>query len=120
MYFSNGHRYPSKVPGRKPIILRFTSLDHRELVLSNAYKYAGKKKRILVDLPAEMKQKSSRPAKKAYKIRTKEEKQTRIRDKGLDVFLEVQKDKLRHGRKGCIRRKYKLLHIMLLERLTKR
>ena len=93
MYFSNGHRFPSKAPGPKPIILRFTSFEDRELVLSNAHKYAGKKKRVLVDLPAEMKQERSRIAKKAFEIRRQEEKQTRIKDKGLDIYLEVRKDK---------------------------
>ena len=30
MYFSNGHRFPSKAPGPKAIILRFTSFEDRE------------------------------------------------------------------------------------------
>lgn len=92
MYFSNGHRFPSKAPGTKPIILRFTSFEDRELVLSSAHQYAGKKKRVLVDLPAEMQQERSRLSKKAFEIRKKEEKQSRIKDKGLDVFHEVSKD----------------------------
>lgn len=62
------------------------------MVLSNASNYAGKRKRVLVDWPAEMKQERSRLAKKAYDIRKSEEIQTQIRDKGLDVFLEVRKD----------------------------
>lgn len=102
MYFTNGHRIPSKAVGPKPIILRFSSFEDRELVLSNASNYAGKRKRVLVDWPAEMKQERSRLAKKAYDIRKSEEIQTRIRDKGLDVFLEVRKDNNERWQKRAV------------------
>ena len=46
---------PSKNPGPKPIILRVTSFEDRELVLSKECLYAGMKKRVLGDLPEEMK-----------------------------------------------------------------
>ena len=55
MRFTNGHRIPSKGPGPKPIILRFTSHDDLNLVLSNSYRLADTKKRILIELPLEMK-----------------------------------------------------------------
>lgn len=90
IYFSNDHRIPSKSQGPRPVILRFTSYDDKELVLSKAYKYAGSKRRVLVDLPEDMKKERGRLARKAYEIRQKEEMQTRIKDKGLDVYLEVR------------------------------
>ena len=43
IYFSNGHRIPSKSQDPRPAILRFTSYGDKELVLSKAYKYAGSK-----------------------------------------------------------------------------
>ena len=92
MRFTNGHRIPSKGPGPKPIIFRFTSHDDLNLVLSNSYRLAGTKKRILIDLPLEMKQKRARLAKETFNIRRNEEKQTRILVRGLDVFLQVRND----------------------------
>lgn len=92
MYFAAGHRVPTKAAGPKPIIIRCTSLEDRELILSNSKYYGAKKKRVVVDLPKEMKEERSRLVKKAYEIRQKEDKQTRIRDKGLNVFLEVRND----------------------------
>ena len=92
MRFTNGHRIPSKGPGPKPIILRFTSLDDLNLVISNSYRLAGTKKRILIELPLEMKQERARLAKETFNIRRNEEKQTRILVRGLDVFLQVRND----------------------------
>lgn len=92
MYFAHGHRLPSKSPGPKPIILRFTSYGDRDLVLSNAYKLGGSRRRIIADWPVQMKNERGRLAKVAFKIRKEEKLQTRIKDKGLDVFLEVRKD----------------------------
>lgn len=94
MYFSHGHRMPTEVSdGPKPIILRFASFGDRDLVLSLSYKLAGSKRRILADLPVFMKKERGRLAKVAYNIRQSEKMQTRIRDKGLAVFLEVRKNK---------------------------
>ena len=90
MYFAAGHRVPTKAPGPKPIIIRCTSLEDRELILSESKHYGGMEKRVVVDLPQDMKEERSRLAKKAYEIRRTEGKQTRIRDKGLDVILEVR------------------------------
>ena len=92
MYFVNGHRIPSKSPGQKPIILRFTSFEDRELILSQASKYVGSRRRVLVDLPEDMKKERDRLAKKAFEIRKNEKKHTRIRGKGLNVWLEVRND----------------------------
>ena len=47
IYFANGHRMSSKNPGPTPIILRFTSFEDRELVLSKSYQYGGMRKRVL-------------------------------------------------------------------------
>lgn len=94
MYFAHGHRIPSeRNEGPKPIIIRFCSYQDRELVLSRAYKLAGSRRRILSDLPVDMKKERGRLAKAAYDIRQNEKLQTRIRDKGLDVFLEVRKSR---------------------------
>lgn len=91
MYFAHGHRLPSRGQGPKPIILRFISFEDRELVLSNARKLAGSRRRILVDLPEPMKIERNRLAKRAYDFRKKDQLQTRIRDKGLEVFIETRK-----------------------------
>lgn len=92
MNFAHGHRLPSKSPGPKPIILRFTNYGDRDLVLSNAYKLGGSRRRIIADWPVQMKNERGRLAKVAYKIRKEEKMQTRIKDKGLEVYLEVRKD----------------------------
>lgn len=94
MYFAHGHRMPTeRNEGPKPIIVRFCSYQDRELVLSQAYKLAGSRRRILSDLPVDMKKERGRLARIAYNIRQNEKLQTRIRDKGLNVFLEVRKDR---------------------------
>lgn len=92
MFIVHGHRIPSKSPGPKPIIMRFGRYQDRELVLSNAYKLAGSKRRIIADWPVQMKNERGRLSKIAYKIRKEENMQTRIKDKGLSVFLEVRED----------------------------
>lgn len=92
MYFVHSHRMPSKSPGPKPIILRFCQYQDRDLVLSKSYKLAGSKRRIISDLPVIMKAERARLAKIAYKVRKDEKLKTRIKDKGLDVYLEVRKD----------------------------
>lgn len=51
---------------------------------------AGKKKRVLTDLLENMKKERNRLAKKAYEIMHLEDLNTRIRDKGLDMILEVK------------------------------
>lgn len=92
MYFAAGHRVPTKAAGPNPIIIRCTSLEDKELILSASKSYGGMKKRVVVDLPKTMKEQRSTLAKKAYEIRHSENKQTRIRDKGLEMFLEVRND----------------------------
>ena len=79
--------------GPNPVILRFSSFDDRELVLSHAKNLLNTGKRILVDLPTKMKIERNRIANIAYKVRKEEELQTRIKDKGLDLYLEVRKDR---------------------------
>ena len=93
IHFVNGHRYPTKSNGPNPIILRFSCFDDREVVLSHAKHLLKTGKRILTDLPVPMKLKRDRIAKKAFKIRKEEKLQTRIKDKGLDLYLEVRKTK---------------------------
>ena len=95
IHFVNGHtcRYPTKSTGPNPIILRFSCWDDRELVLSQAKNLLNTRKRILTDLPVPMKLERDRLAKAAFKIRKENGLQTRIRDKGLDLYLEVRKDK---------------------------
>ena len=94
MYFAAGHRVPTKAAGPKPIIIRCTSLENRELILSESKNYGGMKKRVVVDLTKNMKEQRSALAQKAYEIRHSENKQTRIKDKGLEVFLEVRNNDL--------------------------
>ena len=93
IHFVNGHRYPTKNKGPNPVILRFSSFDDRELVLSHAKNLLNTGKRILVDLPTKMKIERNRIANIAYKVRKEEEMHTRIKDKGLDLYLEVRKDR---------------------------
>lgn len=91
MYFAHGHRLPSRGQGPRPIILRFIAYEDRELVLANAKKLVGTRRRILADLPETMKIERNRLAKRAYDFRKKDQLQTRIRDRGLEVFLETRK-----------------------------
>lgn len=94
IHFSNGHRLPtdSKFKGPKPVIMRFSSYEDRELVISRAYHLAGSDMRILTDLPVQMKKERARLAKIAYDIRQQEKLKTRIKDRGLEVTLEVRKN----------------------------
>ena len=92
MFIVHGHRIPSKSPGPKPIIMRFGRYQDRDLVLSNAYKLAGSKRRIIADWPVPMKNERGRLSKIAFKIRKEEDMQKRIKDKGLSMYLEVRKD----------------------------
>ena len=55
MYFAHGHRILSKTPGPKPIILRFSQYSDRDMVLSNEYKLAGSRTRIIADWQVQMK-----------------------------------------------------------------
>lgn len=63
------------------------------MVLSQAHNLRGSKRRIVSDLPVVMKKERNRLAQVAFKIRQKEKIQTRIKDRGLNVFLQVRKDK---------------------------
>ena len=92
MYFAHAHRVPSRGKGPKPIILRCTSFADRELILSKAKNLLGSKRTILVDLPEPMKKERNRLAKIAYDIRKSELVHTRIKETGLDLYLEVRKD----------------------------
>ena len=70
MYFAHGHRLPSKKKGvPRSIIIRFTSYGDRELVLANAYKLGGTRRRIISDLPRKMKKTRGLLATEAYKIK---------------------------------------------------
>lgn len=93
IHFVNCHRYPTKNKGPNPVILRFSNFDDRQLVLSHAKNLLKTGKRILTDLPTQMKKERNRIANIAYQIRKGEEMQTRIKDKGLDLYLEVRKEK---------------------------
>ena len=94
MYFVNGYRFPSlNAEGPKPIILRFVHYRDIEIVLSNAYKLAGTKRSFLSDHPVSMKIERRRLATEAFHIRQNEKLQTRIKEKGLTVCLEVRKDR---------------------------
>ena len=93
MYCAHAHRLPAEnQEGPRPLIIRFASYADRELVLANSYKLAGSRRRILPDLPVIMKKERSRLAREAYTIRKNENMQTRIRDRGLEVYLEVRKE----------------------------
>lgn len=92
IYFAHGHRLPTEGQGPRPIIIRFTAFEDRELILSKAKLLAGSRRRILVDLPVVMKKERDRLAKVAFEIRQKEKLQTRIIDRGLNVHLQVRKD----------------------------
>ena len=93
MQFNHGHRMPSEATGApKPIILRSASYADRDMVLSQSFKLAGTRRRIVTDLPVSMKKERNRLAKEAFKIRKGEKLQTRIREKGLSVFLQVRRD----------------------------
>ena len=102
MYFAHEHRLPSESDGPKPIIVRFTSFEERDMVLSNAPKLAGGRRRIITDLPVQMKKERARLAKVAYRIHKEEKIQTRIKDKGLDGYLEVRKDETHDWTKDTI------------------
>ena len=79
------------------MIIRCTSLEDRELILLESKNYGGLRKRVLVDWPKDRKEERSRLAKIAYEIRKNEDKHTRIKNKGLDVILEVRNNASESG-----------------------
>ena len=93
---ANAHRIPSlpRNDGRpkrpNPIIMRLIHFHDKEFLMSKGYKLAGKRMRILDDLPVVMKQARSNLANIAYKIRQEETLQTRIRDIGTEMILETR------------------------------
>lgn len=95
MIFSSCHRFPTAAEGPRPIIVRFVSFEDRETVYSKFLMpvLRDEKKRILTDLPLELKIKRSKLAKEAFKIRKDEGVQTRIQEKCVSVYLEVRKSK---------------------------
>ena len=95
MRFTNGHRIPLNGPGSKPISLRLTTCNDMNLGLTNIYRLSGTKKRMLIDVPLEIKQeRRARLAKEAsFSIRWNEEKQIRILVSGFDVLLLVRNGK---------------------------
>ena len=60
--------------------------------MSRGYKLAGKRMRMLDDLPVEMKNTRYKLANIAYEIRKKEKLQTRVRDVGAKIILEVRRN----------------------------
>ena len=101
MIITNCHRLPNNGEGPKPVIVRFGVYEDRDIVLSKATlpTLRHQRKRILTDLPTEMKVERSRLAKEAYKIRQQEGLQTRIQERGLQVYLEVRTGVSDHWRK---------------------
>lgn len=101
MLFSSCHRIPSEANGPKPVIIRFATFEDRDLIYSKFLSpvLREEKKRILTDLPLEMKKIRASLAKEAYKIRQKEKLKTRIVEKGTSVFLEVRKSKTESWRR---------------------
>lgn len=95
MIFANYHRIPNDGKGPKPIIVKFLCMPDRDLVYSKFLHpvLREEKKRILSDLPVQMKQERERIAKIAYDIRQSEKLQTRIVEQGMSLFLEVRDNK---------------------------
>lgn len=95
MVIANTHRLASEAPGPKPVIMKFSRMSDREIVFSKALHpiLRKEKKRILSDLPVIMKRERGRLAKVAFDIRQSKKEQTRIVEYGLEVFLEVRKEK---------------------------
>ena len=84
-----GHRLPSEnAEGHKTIILRFARYRNREIVLFNAYKLAGAKRRNLSDLPVSLKKERKRLTTEAFHIKKNEKLKIRIKEKGQNVYLE--------------------------------
>lgn len=97
---ANAHRVPTRGTGPEPIIVRFLHFGDKQLVMSRGFKLAGKKIRILDDLPVVMKEKRHKLARAAYDIRKREKLQTRIRDVGATLVLETRKS---NGDRWCVR-----------------
>ncbi|XP_053406468.1 testis-specific gene 10 protein-like [Mercenaria mercenaria] len=93
--FTNCHRLPYDGAGPKPIIARFVYFEDRELIYSKALMpiFKNERKRVLTDLPTELKKTRAKLAKEAYTIRRSERLKTRILEKGLSVYLEVRRTK---------------------------
>lgn len=92
---ANAHRIPtrqfqSRPKSPNPIIIRFIHYADKQLVMSQGYKLAGKRIRIVDDLPPCMKEVRNELASIAYKIRNEEKLKTRIRVVGIDLILETR------------------------------
>ncbi|CAC5393605.1 unnamed protein product [Mytilus coruscus] len=91
---ANAHRVPTRGSGPKPIIVRFLHYgDKHHFIMSSAHNLKRSQIRILDDLPVSMKEERFLLSHVAYKIRTKEKLQTRIRDVGAHMTLETCKNR---------------------------
>ena len=65
IHFSNGQRLPTETDsvGPKPVIMMFACYEDRELILSKAYNLGGSSKRILTNLPVQMKKRETKLSK---------------------------------------------------------
>ena len=96
---ANAHRIkssrvhdPSKPKPPDPILVRFIHYTDKQYVMARGYKLAGTHKRMLDDLPVEMKNIRHKLANIAYDIRNNEKLQTRIRDVGAKMILETRQN----------------------------
>ena len=89
---ANAHRIPTKhnTVGPKPVIIRFIHYGDKQFIMSKGNKLAGKKIRMLDDLPPCMKEARNVLANMAYKIRNEEKLKTRIRVSDTHVILETR------------------------------
>lgn len=92
MRFANYHRLPGEPDAPKPVIIKFQSMNDRDLVFSQAFLpvLREEKKRILTDLPVPMKKERGRLARKAYEIRQTDGLKARIVEKGLSGFIRSE------------------------------
>jgi len=92
MAIRNAHRLQRKLTGETPIIVVFLIMYERETVLRSGKNLKDTGIRVTPDLPPVLKKVRGALSHEAYSIRQSENLQTRIRNKGVDFWLEVRCD----------------------------
>ncbi len=79
----------------KPIVVKFVRAEDRQKVFSSSIKgWASLRERritIRTDLPVILKKQRGRLANRAFELRKTHKVQTRIQEKGIDIYLQIRK-----------------------------
>jgi len=92
MTIQNAHRLQKHVDAPATIIVVFLYWSEREAFLKAGPNLRGSKMSVRTDLPPELRKRRGELASIAYELRRNQNLQTRIREKGAEVWIETRKN----------------------------